>query len=210
MKWVFFATVVLNAVLAVFVYLHNTRPNPDARLIELQMNADQIRIVAQRARPAPREAQVCIEWLSFGVAELRRAQSALEPLALGDRLQQRQVSVVTSWWVYMPPQGSQRLMERKARELNDLGITDIVPITERGQWQHAIALGSFTTEEAARAFLARLRTQGVRTAEVGPREQRLTKTSLVLRNPTPEDSARLVELSADFPGTELRATECPT
>lgn len=210
MKWAFIAGVVLNAVLAVFIYLHNTRPNPDARLVELQMNADQIRIVAQRARPAPRHAQVCIEWLSFGVAELRRAQTALEPLALGDRLQQRQVSVVTSWWVYMPPQGSQRLMERKARELNELGITDIFPLPERGQWQYAIVLGSFTTEAAARAFLARLQSQGVRTAEVGPREQRLTKTSLLIRNPTPEDSTRLAELSAEFPGTELRATECPS
>jgi hypothetical protein len=155
MKWVFFATVVLNVALGVFLYLHNTRPNPDARLPALQMNAEQIRIVDPRELPARPQASACLEWRSFGVAELKRAQDLLEPLALGERVQTREVTVTTNWWAYMPPQGSQRLMERKARELRDIGITDFFPITQPGQWRYAITLGSFATEQGARAFLAR-------------------------------------------------------
>jgi hypothetical protein len=210
MKWVFLATVVLNVALGVFLYLHNTRPNPDARLPALQMNAEQIRIVDPRELPARPQASACLEWRSFGVAELKRAQDLLEPLALGERVQTREVSVTTNWWVYMPPQGSQRLMERKAAELRSLGITDYFPITQPGQWRYAITLGSFATEQGARAFFERLQGQGVRTAEVGQRELRVTHTALLIRDPTAQQSVQLVELANNFPGTELRATECPS
>lgn len=210
MKWIFFAAAVLNVALGVFLYLHHTRPNPDARLADLQMNAEQIRIVEPRELPVRPQASACLEWRSFGVAELRRAQELLEPIGLSENVQTREVTVTTNWWVYMPPQGSQRLMERKAAELRDLGITDYFPITQPGEWRYAITLGSFATEQGARAFLERLQGQGVRTAEVGQRELRVTHTALLIRDPGTQQSLQLVELANDFPGTELRATECPS
>jgi hypothetical protein len=45
---------------------------------------------------------------------------------------------------------------------------------------------------------------------VGNREQRVTQTAIVVRDPASEESARLVELSAAWPGTEVRAADCPS
>ena len=55
MKWAFFVLLAANLGLAAFVYVRDQAPNPDAQLLEQQMNADQIRIVAPRpiAPPAP-------------------------------------------------------------------------------------------------------------------------------------------------------------
>ncbi len=53
MKRIFFALLVANLALAVFVYVRDRLPNPDAQLVNQQMNADQIRIVPPRPVPAP-------------------------------------------------------------------------------------------------------------------------------------------------------------
>jgi hypothetical protein len=136
-------------------------------------------------------------------------RQALSALAAGERISEREVSVVASWWVHMPPQGSQAAMERKARELTELSVTDFFPVTEAGRWRYAISLGLFRSEDAARTHLAQLRAKGVRSAVIANREQRVTQTAFVLREPTAQESARLAELSAGWPGTELKAVDCP-
>jgi hypothetical protein len=54
-----------------------------------------------------------------------------------------------------------------------------------------------------------LRGKGVRSAVVGSREQRVTQTAFLISDPTDGDSANLVLLKREFPGSELRAVECP-
>jgi hypothetical protein len=49
----------------------------------------------------------------------------------------------------------------------------------------------------------------VRSATVGEREQRVTQTAFLIREPTDEESANLAELKDEFPGSELRVLECP-
>ncbi len=109
----------------------------------------------------------------------------------------------------MPRQNSLAAMERKAGELRDLGITLFTPIVEPGEWRYAIALARFRSEAGARHYLEVLRAQGVRTAEVGQRDQRATHRVLTVREPTPDEAARLAALAADFPEAELRALDCP-
>jgi hypothetical protein len=210
MKWVFGLLLIANAVLGGYLYWKSVTPDPDSQILDLQMNADQVRVIPEppRPQPAPRAA-ACLEWRSFSAADGTRARQALSVLAAGERLFEREVSVVASWWVHMPPQGSQAAMERKTRELADLGVTDFFAVTEAGSWRYAISLGLFRTEEAARAHLAELRARGVRTAVIGNREQRVSQTAFVLREPTAEESAKLAQLSTAWPGTELRAADCP-
>ena len=199
--------VLANGALAGYIYLQHTRPNPDAQLVNLQMNADQIRVMPPRP-PRPQRT-ACLEWRSFNAAELARARAALAPLALGDRLSTREANITAGWWVYMPAQRSQAAVNKKAAELREVGVTEFLPLTEAGPWRYAISLGVFRSEQAANNYLRQLREKGVRSAVVGDREQRVTQTVLTIREPSSEDSARLVEIASQFPGTELRATECP-
>jgi hypothetical protein len=212
MKWVFVLLLLVNAALGGYLYWRHITPDPDSRLVQLQMNADQIRIIPEPPKPPPAPATqtaACLEWRAFSGADLDRVRQSLAAVGLGGRVAEREVSVLASWWVHMPPTGSQAAMQRKASELEELGITDFFPVTEAGRWRYAISLGLFRTEDAARAYLAQLRTKGVRSAVVAKREQRLTQTAFVVREPSAEESAKLAELSAASPGTELRAADCP-
>ncbi len=215
MKWLFFALLAANLGLAAFAYVRDRMPNPDAQLARQQMNGDQIRIVAPRPAqsPAPVAAApapgLCMEWGSFGGAEVPRAQAALDALALGERVRRTEVAVTTSYWVYIPPLKSKSEMDRKVGELRERGAKDYTPILEAGRWRYAIALGVFRGEEAAKRHVAQLREKGVRSAQVGEREQRIIQAAFLVRDPTEEQSAQLADLKAGFQGSELRAVDCP-
>jgi hypothetical protein len=78
-----------------------------------------------------------------------------------------------------------------------------------GPTRNAISLGIFKSEEAASAFLQSAQAKGVRGARVGARETRVTQTAVLVRDPDALVSARLAELALRFPGSELRAIDCP-
>ena len=100
-------------------------------------------------------------------------------------------------------------MDRKSSELKALGVTEYSPILEAGRWRYAIALGVFRSEDGAKKHLASLREKGVRSAQIGEREQRITQTAFQVRDPTEAQSAQLVGLKTEFPGSDLRAVDCP-
>ncbi|HEX7952945.1 MAG TPA: SPOR domain-containing protein [Burkholderiales bacterium] len=215
MRWVFFVLLAANLALAAYAYMRDHAPSPDAQLLRQQLNAEQIRIVAPRPPPASAPvvaapaASVCVEWGSFGAADLPKAQAAVDALALGERLRRIEVSIATSYWVYIPPLRSKAEMERKTGELKERGVDDYSPILEAGRWRYAIALGVFRNEDGARKHLAALRAKGVRSAQIGEREQKVTQAAFLLRDPTDEQALRLGNLKSGFPGSEVRAVECP-
>jgi hypothetical protein len=214
-KRVFFVLLAASLGMAAFVYIRDRMPNPDAQLLGQQMNADQIRIAAPRPPPPPapavppRTSGVCLEWGNFGAADVPRVQAALDSLAFGERPRRAEVAVATSYWVYIPPLKSRPELDRKTLELKDRGVTDYAPILEAGRWRYAISLGVFRNEEGARKQLAVLRQKGVRSAQIGEREQRIAQTAFVVRDPTEAQSAQLVNLKGQYPGSELRAVDCP-
>jgi hypothetical protein len=214
MRWVFLLLLAVNVGFGAFVYLRDKAPNPDAQLVALQMNADKVRIVPPRPAPVPAPVTAsaraaCIEWGGFGTGEVARAQGALDRLALGARARRIEISVTAGYWVFVPPLRSQASMERKVTELRELGVNEYFPVMDPGRWRYAISLGVFRSEEGATRYLAQLRQKGVRSATVGEREQRMIQTAFLISEPTEEESAKLAELKIDFPGTELRAVECP-
>jgi hypothetical protein len=217
MKWLFFVLLAANLVMAIVIYLRDQLPNPEAQLLRQQMSADQIRIMAPRPVPAPAPAPVvaaaipgvCIEWGSFGAAELPKAQAAIDALAFGERLRRNEVSVTTSYWVYISPLRSKADMDRKVGQLKERGVTEYSPILETGRWRYAIALGVFRSEEGAKRHLALLWGKGIRSAQIGEREQRITQTVFLMRDPTEEQSAQLGSLKNGFPGSDVRTVDCP-
>ena len=119
------------------------------------------------------------------------------------------MSVIAGWWVYLPPQKSRELAERKVAEVKSLGVNDVYLVQERGDWDNSISLGIFRSEDGAQRFLEDLRSKGVRSAVVGARQQQVRLTALYVRDPSEAVAQRLVELRAELPATSVRAAKCP-
>lgn len=200
-----------NLALFAWGWLRENTPGADEALIRQQVNPDRLRIVAAESEPAPPvpPPETCLEWAPFSVEEATRARAAIGPLALGDRFLAAQVSVPAGWWVYVPPQKSREAAERKVVELARLGVSDVFLVQERGEWENAVSLGIFRSEEGAQRFLESLRQRGVRSAVAGARQQQVRLTALYVRNPSEAETQRLLELRASFQGTGVRAGRCP-
>jgi hypothetical protein len=210
MRALFFLLLAANLALAAYALL---RPKGAAepQIMSQQLNADQIRVIPPRAPAAPAAPRsACIEWGSFSAAELTQARRALEPLQLGERVTTVEVSVTASWWVFIPPLKNRAEVDRKIAELEQFGVTDYYAIDAPGATHLAISLGIFRSEEAADNYLDWLRQKGVRSARVGNRDHRLTLSALRVRDPDAQTSARLAELHTQFPGSELKAIDCPS
>lgn len=214
MKALVIVLVVANLALAAFVYLRESAPNPDRLIMRQQLNADQIRIIPAPAPRAPAPAKAaavaatCLEWSGFGPANMPGAEAALEGLALGEKLRKVDVTVQTTYWVYVPPLKSKADLDRKLKELKELGITDLAPVIEGVRWRYAISLGLFRNEEGAKKFLASVREKGV-PAQLGPREQKVNQSAFLIREPTETQSSQITTLKNDYPGSEMRSIPCP-
>lgn len=99
-----------------------------------------------------------------------------------------------SWWVFIPPQGDKKGADKKAGELQRLGVKEFFVVTEGAQ-QFAISLGVFSREEAAQKRLEQLQSQGVRSARVGPRQAEGARQLLEVRG----DAGALATLRQGLP-----------
>lgn len=189
-------------------------PQPLAR----QIDPDKLKILvpaevppaAAAPRPAPPATPAaasasCLEWGSFTLTDLPRAEKALEPLALGDRLSERRTEEMAGWWVYIAAQGNRPGALKKAAELKARGIDDYFIVTDEGPYRWAVSLGVFRNEEAAQARLAALREKGVRSAQVGPREMLVPKVWLQVKGVDGALEARLRDIARQVDGSDLRA-----
>jgi len=97
-------------------------------------------------------------------------------------------------------------MERKMGELRNLGVTDFTPIQDDSKWNNAISLGFFRNVEDAQAFLASLRSKGVRSAIIGA--QNLEQVKFVITDPSQNVVEKMTELKEEFPASELKSSPC--
>lgn len=209
-RTLFLLLVLANAVFYAYAYVARERETARRAGPELQINADRIRIVrhpdAASAAPAP---AACLEWGVLTGSDVARASEALAQLALPDAIIQRTVTDAPGYWVYMPPLKAQPAIDKKLEELRALGVTDARVVQEPAQWRTAISFGTFRTEQTAVSFLEGLKAKGVRTAIMGRREDLLKQAVYYLREPASEIVARIAELKQAFPGTEIKAGQCP-
>jgi hypothetical protein len=129
-----------------YAWYASHQANPDSALLNQQLNADKVRIIAPRPMvPPPRPKRVCLEWGPFGASEQKTAQSALEALKLGEQLTSHEVQVVAGFWVYIPPLKDKAEVDRKIAELERLGVKDYYAVEGQGSMKNAISLGLFRT-----------------------------------------------------------------
>jgi hypothetical protein len=212
MRLLFLIFLLANVAAFGYIRFAESRAGADAQIGLLQISPDKMKLLkpgaparkGEGAASRPQPALVCLEWGGFAADEVARAAAALAKLAPADKVSQRESG--ESYWVYIPPLKTRADADKKAGELKARGITDFSVMAEAGQWQFALSLGVFTTEEAANAHLGQLRQKAVRSAVVGPRG---TKAStFVIRDPGDAAALKIAELKADFPNAQLKATTC--
>jgi cell division septation protein DedD len=120
---------------------------------------------------------------------------------------QKKVEVIANYWVFLPPAPSKAAADKRVDELKAQGIKDAF-VVDSGPQRLAISLGAFRSEDAARAWLATLQGQGVKTANAGQRVQAVQQLALVVRDPPAPAVLRLKELQGEFPGSELKIGSC--
>lgn len=169
-------------------------PAPATRLSDALANPPQIR--------------QCLFWGEFSGSGLAEAQQKLSALDLGARLQTRSIEHASGYWVYMSPLKNQAEVQRKIGQLKNLGVNDYFVVQEVGEWQRAISLGVFRTEQAANNYLDSLRKQGVRTAKVGERKSKLRFTQFVISDAAPEIESKVRGFLKEFPDSELKMSDC--
>jgi SPOR domain len=217
---VFFLLLLANLGFFAWTYLGADRPSNEPQLVQQQLNPQEIRLLspdqvaklaadrakqaAERPRPSRATLVPCLELGAFSPADVPRVQQALEPLALGSRLSQRRTEEVASYWVFIPPLRNRQAATQKAAELKKLGIEDFFIVQEDAKFRYGISLGVFKTEEAAQARLAGLKSKGVRTARVSPKETSVQKVYFAVREVPDALVTKLNDLRQSFAGTELR------
>lgn len=167
-----------------------------------------IPVVQTVATSAPSGKLSCMEWGEFSGTDLQRAEKALAPMKLGNRLKQHLVEYANGYWVYIAPLKTHAQVEQKIAQLKERGVADYFVIQEAGPWQYAISLGVFKTEDAAKKFLGKLRAQGVKTATLGERASKLKYTLFVLNHLEGSVSSQIAALRKDFPDSELKLVPC--
>jgi len=208
MKVLLYILLAANLALLGYAFFGPARVSPDAELLHQQINPDKVRIIAPKPLVVPVANSACLEWGPFSAADLKAAQSAVDALQPALPVTQRDVQTVVGFWVYIPPLDSRTEVERKIAELRKLGIEEYYAVESQGPMRNAISLGIFKTEEAASAYLERLREKGVRSARAGSREHKVTQTVLLVHEPDIALTAKLADLKQQFPGTELKALQC--
>ena len=158
------------------------------------------------AVPAPAPSYACTEVGNFLLADGRRFEAQVAALELGDRQSRRNVAgqEVSSYMVYIPPQGSKEGAERKAGELKQLGVTNYFIMGDGSPMRWGISLGVFKSESGAQSQLASLNKQGVHSARIGPRYSSSKQLAYQFRDLDAATRTRLEKIKAQFPEQELR------
>jgi len=214
MRLLFLIFLLANAAAFGYIRFAESRVGADAQIALLQISPDKMKLLKPGA-PAPARTDkgaasraqpglVCLEWGAFAADDVPRAAAALAKLALGDKVSQRDAGL--SYWVYIPPLKTRADADKKAGELKTRGITDFSVMQNDDQWQFALSLGVFATEEAANGYLAQLRQKAVRSAVMAPRGA--PSSTFVIRDPGDAIALKIAELKTDFPAAQLKATAC--
>ena len=152
-------------------------------------------------------ADVCVEFGPVSDAERAKILGELEPLALGRLLTQRRVEIDNGYSVSIAPFPNRNSAEARVAELRKQGVKEMI-VADAGRGQFAVVFGAFRTEPPAQALADELAKQGVKLVRVQSRQQPLTQTLFVVRDPQQPVVSRLKELQTQYAGTEIKVGNC--
>lgn len=227
LKFIFWFLLCINAALFAYGrgYLGNFKGSErEPARMQNQVNSAKLTLMsAAEALAAPRQAAApvaepepappkpaliaCLEAGDFTAAEARRFDNRVASLGLAQRPARQNVvsTEVTSYMVHIPPQASREAADRKAAELQELGVGNYYVIPENTPMKWAISLGVFKSENAAKTLLAALVKQGVDGARISARSTQVTRVAYRFRDIEPAARTRLERIVAGFPAQRVRS-----
>ena len=146
----------------------------------------------------------CVEWGSFADTELAQALIWLSARFPQLTVNTRRGEEAQSWMVRIPPLRNAAAAQARASALRQQGIEEIFVFQDPGPNQHALSLGLFRSEDAARRFMESLNTKRVAGAQIVARSN--VRTWLTLRPISAPVRDGLEAGRASFPTHTLR--EC--
>jgi len=203
----------LLANLTLYLYTRLDTGGGEAVLLQDQVQPDKIKLLTpqQVAALGPAKvaalADVCVEWGPLSDVDRTRALADLEPLALGRLVSQKRVDFESGYWVSMGPFATRAAAESRIGDLRKQGVKELA-LADAPKGQFAVSFGTFYSESAATAYTEELARLGINLAKVERRQQPIAQTVVVVRDPQQSVMARLRELSAQYPGSDLRTTAC--
>ena len=203
----------LLANVTLYLYTRLDTGGGEAVLLQDQVQPDKIKLLTPQQVAALGPAKVaalndvCVEWGPFSDVDRTRALSDIEPLALGRLVSQKKVDVDNGYWVNMGPFATRAAAENRVAELRRQGLKDL-SIADATKSQFAISFGNFPSEAAAVAYTEELARIGINLAKVERRNQPVSQTVVVVRDPQQAVMARLRELALRYPGSDLRTAAC--
>ena len=203
----------LLANVSLFAFTRLDSGGGEAILLQDQVQPDKIKLLTpqQVAALGPSKvaalADVCMEWGPFSDPDRGRVLAELEPLQLGRLLSQKRVEFDSGYWVNMGPFASRAAAETRIGELRRQGVRELA-VADAPRGQFVVSFGNFRTEPAAVAYTEELARLGVTLAKVERRAQPVSQTVLVVRDPQQAVVARMRELAAQFPGSEMKIAAC--
>lgn len=204
MKALFFLLLFANVAFA--IYVQSGVGSGSGSSLPAELHPEKIRLLPA-ATPTPALASAaCLEWGNFIGTDLQRAETAIAKLQLGDSLNRHMVGEVPAYWVHIPPLKTKYDAAKKIEELKKLGVTSYFHIQDNSEWNNAISLDIFRSEETARKFLAEMRSKGIRSAIMG--ERSLKQMAFVIPRPAEDVIEKMIRLQQEFPGSELKANGC--
>lgn len=209
--------ILLVAVLATSAHIALSMQAEKSDFTLREKNRDEIKLVAvtpptvaaKRAQENRTAIQAlvgaaCVEFSGVVPGEAQKARDAFAAMQLGERLTERKIEEVSRYWVYVALR-DRKAAETAVGELKKKGVADVSLRPD-----NTISLGVFSTEDAARRYLAQVEAKGVRGAEFGPFAKELRELVLLVKEPDSELLQRLTLLQRDFANTQLRAVGCPS
>lgn len=149
--------------------------------------------VADAAPPA------CVAFGGLSAEQAAELSARIAKAGTGFKLSESRAGTPSSWWVFIPSQGSKDGADRKAAEVRRLGVDDLFIVQDAGAAQYAISLGLFKSEAAATRHLSLLREKGVRSAQIATRGAGALR--IEVRGPSDSLATLASDLSGNLPGT---------
>ena len=210
-------TLVLLLVLANLSFFGYTRLDTaregEAGHLAAQVQPDKIKLLTPQQVAALGPAKVaalvdvCLEWGPLSETDRARALSELESFQLGKLLTQRRSETSNAFWVYLPSVANRADAERRAADAKAKGLGDAA-VVETATQRYAVSLGGYPTEEAAKSRLGEVLARGASTARVGPRQQVIALTTLVVRDPQAPLIAKVRDLAPQYSGSDAKVGNC--
>ena len=203
MRIVVFLLVLANLLVLVWTrgYL-GASANPDARRAEQQLLPEQVKVVGRAEPPQAtnrkdegekaadgKGAFACQFWSDLVSADADQVERLLAEQFSAFKATRRTIAENSGYWVYVPPLANKEEVNKKTAELQLLGIQDFFVVQASGPNQLAISLGTYRTEEAAKAGLEGLRAKGVKSAKMSERKGKPPFNTLEIRGPATQADA---------------------